>query len=104
MPEIVKRFLGFDTLLGVALVKVVYYLGLVIIVGSMVIGLFMLIMSVAAGNLDGALLQLISTPAIGLVALVYWRFICEIFLVQFHNHDRLIEIRDRLSAQNYSQF
>jgi len=103
MPEIVKRFLGFDQLLGVALVKVVYYLGLVVIVGSMVIGLFMLIMSIAAGNLGGALLQLVSTPCVGLVALVYWRFLCELFMVQFENRERLIEIRDRLSA-NYSQF
>ncbi|HVY84777.1 MAG TPA: DUF4282 domain-containing protein [Caulobacterales bacterium] len=96
MPEIVKRFFGFDTLLGVWLVKVVYFMGLAGIAGGVVIGFFMLIMTVAGGNLVGALVQLIAVPVVAAVALVYWRFLCEIFMVQFENHDRLIEIRERL--------
>jgi hypothetical protein len=35
------------------------------------------------------------------VALVYWRFLCEVFIVMFANHDRLTEIRDKIA---YSQF
>jgi hypothetical protein len=89
--------------MGVALVKLVYYFGLAIILGMMLIGVLLAMMRLAS-DLGSGFVQLIAVPAVGAVALVYWRFLCELFMVAFENHARLGEIRDRLNAPNYSQF
>ncbi|MEJ0059491.1 MAG: DUF4282 domain-containing protein [Terricaulis sp.] len=103
MLEIVRRFIGFDTLMGVGLVKIVYYVGLAVILGVMAMGVLLALMRLAS-DLGSGFVQLVAVPAVGAVALVYWRFICELFMVAFENHARLGEIRDRLSAPNYPQF
>jgi len=94
MPNLIKRFLSFDTLLGVGLARIIYYFGLVAIAGGIVIGLFLVIMSIAAGNFSGAIMQMFAVPAIGLVAIVLWRFVCEIFIVLFEMNERLGDLRN----------
>lgn len=98
MQEIIQRFWGFDKLIGPVLVKIIYYFTAAMIILAVVGGFFMALMSLIGGNLSGALMQIIAYPAVGLVALVYWRFLCELFLIAFSAHERLVEIRDRLSA------
>lgn len=102
MTSIVQGFLGFDRLLGPALVKIVYYFGLAIIVGLVGIAILMGMMAVFAGNIGQGAVQLIAAPAVGAVALVYWRFLCELFMLAFLAYERMGEIRDRLP--DYSQF
>jgi Domain of unknown function (DUF4282) len=102
MQSILGRFLGFDRLLGPALVKIVYYLGAAAILGLIALTMLMGLMAVFAGNLGGGAMQLIAAPAVGAVALVYWRFVCELFMLAFLAFERLGEIRDRLP--DYSQF
>ena len=101
MPDLVRRFLSFDTLLGVALVKIVYWTGLIAIGFGFLSGLFAALMAIAAGNIGGFVVGLLAVPTVSAVALVYWRFVCELFIVMFANHDRLTEIRDKIA---YSQF
>jgi hypothetical protein len=103
MLEIVRRFMGFDTLMGVGLVKIVYYVGLAVILGVTAIGILLALMRFAS-DIGSAVVQLIAVPAVGAVALVYWRFFCELFMVAFENHARLAEIRDRLNATSHPQF
>ncbi|GAN00285.1 hypothetical protein U91I_03950 [alpha proteobacterium U9-1i] len=102
MPSIVKSFLGFDHLIGPGLVKLVYYFAgaiILIMVGAgMVVGLF----AIAGGNFGQGLVQIIAAPVVGLVALVYWRFICELFMLAFLAYERLGDVR-RLMANATGQ-
>jgi hypothetical protein len=98
MQAIVGRFLGFDRLIGPVLVKIVYYVGALAIAAAMVGGVLAGILSLFAGNLSNGVMQLIAAPAVGAVALVYWRFLCELFMLAFLAYDRLGEIRDLLGG------
>lgn len=102
MQSILQRFIGFDRLLGPVLVKIVYYVGMAGLVLFVGITMFLALMAVFSGNLGQGLMQLIAAPAIGAVALVYWRFVCELFMLAFLAYERMGEIRDRLP--DYSQF
>jgi hypothetical protein len=102
MQSILQRFMGFDRLLGPMLVKLVYYVGLVGLVLFVAMTMFVGLMSVFTGNIGQGAMQLIAAPAIGAVAVVYWRFLCELFMLAFLAYERMGEIRDRLP--DYSQF
>lgn len=98
MQSIVGRFLGFDHLIGTVLVKIVYFVGAFGIAAAVVGGMFSAILSFFAGNVSGGIMQLIAVPAVGAVALVYWRFICELFMLAFLAYDRMGEIKTLLGA------
>jgi hypothetical protein len=102
MHSILQRFLSFDQMIGPALVKIVYYFGAAVIVLMTAFGLIMALMALAAGNLSAGIMQALAAPAVGAVVLVYWRFLCELFMLAFLAYERLGEIRDRLP--DYSQF
>lgn len=94
MQSIVGRFLGFDRLLGPVLVKIVYYFGAAAIVLAIAIALVTALLALAAGNIGAGVMQLLAVPAVGAVALVYWRFLCELFMLAFLAYERLGEVRD----------
>jgi hypothetical protein len=96
MSDILQRFLGFDRLLGPVLVKLVYYVGAAVIVVSAVGALLTAIFSVMGGNLGLGLMQLLAVPAVAAVVLVYWRFVCELFMLAFLAYERLGEVRNSL--------
>lgn len=102
MQSILQRFLGFDRLIGPVLVKIVYYVAAAAIVLFVAATMLMAVMDLIAGNVGGGVMRLIAAPAVGAVMLVYWRFLCELFMLAFLAYDRLIEIRNRLP--DYSQF
>lgn len=94
MQSIIQRFLGFDRLIGPVLVKIIYWVaaaGILLAVGGVLLSG---VASLATGNIGGGVMQIIAGPAVGLVALVYWRFLCELFMVAFLSYERLGEIRD----------
>ena len=94
MQNLIKRFLSFDNLLGVGLARIVYYFGLVIICGLVVVIMLASILSFFGGNISGGVMQVIAAPAIGLVALVFWRFACEVFVVLFEMNQHLSDLRN----------
>jgi hypothetical protein len=94
MQSIIQRFLGFDRLLGPFLVKLVYYFGAAAIVLLAVGALLTAIFSIVGGNLGAGAMQLLAVPAVAAVAFVYWRFLCELFMLAFLAFDRLGEVRD----------
>jgi hypothetical protein len=98
MQSIVGRFLGFDKLIGPVLVKIVYYVGAVGIALAVIGGVLAAIMAVVAGNVGAAAMLLIAWPVVGAVGLVYWRFICELFMLAFLAYDRMGEIKGLLSV------
>jgi len=81
----------FDTLWTPRIMNVLYIIGLfVIVLGGL--GAMYMAMGPAGGGAFGALWAIIGTG----VALVLWRVWCEIALVLFKLHDRLVEVRDAL--------
>ena len=94
MSSIFQRFLSFDRLIGPVLVRLVYYFGAAAIVIGAVAALLMAIFSLFGGNFGGGFVQLIAVPAVAAVALVYWRFMCELFMLAFLGYERLGQVRD----------
>lgn len=96
MQSIIQRFLGFDRLLGPVLVKIVYYVGAAGIVIMAGVGLLTGILALAGGNLGQALMQIVAVPVVAAVVLVYWRFVCELFMLAFLAYERLGQVRDAI--------
>jgi hypothetical protein len=96
MQSILQRFLGFDRLLGPVLVKIVYYVGAAGIVMMVGFGLLTGVLALVGGNLGQALMQILAVPVVGAVALVYWRFLCELFMLAFLAYERLGQVRDAI--------
>ena len=94
MQDFLKRLLGFDHLLGPVLVRIVYYVGAVVIVCMAGFALLMALLALFAGNVGAGVMQLLAVPAVAAVAFVYWRFVCELFMLAFLAYDRLTEVRD----------
>ena len=93
MRDIFQRFWSFERLLGVGLVQVLYYFGLALICGGMVIGLVLGVMTLVSDPGRGVV-QMIAAPAVGAVVLVLWRFVCEVFVVVFEMNNHLHDLRD----------
>ena len=98
--ELIKRFWGFDHMIGSALIKIIYYIGLFAILILTVLAMFgggLMGAWVGGGQgMGGGLAMLIIAPLMGVIYLVFWRFICELWLLMFLMYNRMGEIRDRL--------
>ncbi|MGD9967290.1 MAG: DUF4282 domain-containing protein [Hyphomonadaceae bacterium] len=92
--SILQRFLSFDRLIGPVLVKLVYYFGAAVIVVGAIGALLTAVFSLVGGNFGLGFMQLLAVPAVGAVALVYWRFLCELFMLAFLAYERLGQVRD----------
>jgi hypothetical protein len=90
--EIVNRFLSFDKLIGPALVKIVYFLGLAGIALG-VIGMMLGGLAALTSNPVAGLGSLLGAPIFGLVFLCFWRFACELYIVLFRAGDDVAAIR-----------
>ncbi|GIK50315.1 MAG: DUF4282 domain-containing protein [Hyphomonadaceae bacterium] len=109
MTPLVQRMLSFEHLLGPSLVRIVYYVGAAIIVLAGAGALLTAIFTLAGGNIGGGFVQLIAAPAVCAAAFVYWRFMCELFMLAFLAYERLGEIRNLLAGASapdpdYPQF
>ncbi|MEZ6023437.1 MAG: DUF4282 domain-containing protein [Hyphomonadaceae bacterium] len=94
MRTLIQRLLGFDRLLGPLLVKLVFYFGAVVIAGMVCIGIVVGLLAIVSGNFGSGAMQLLAAPTVGAVAFVYWRFLCELFILAFLAYERLGEVRD----------
>ena len=93
----INQFLSFDKLIGTTLIKLMYYIGLVGIglyaVIAVLSGFGMMTQSFLGG------LGLILAALIGaVVGLLFWRFICEIYLLFFRISDDLRDIKNAKGA------
>ena len=92
-----NQFLNFDKLNGTTLIKVMYYIGLVGIALYAIVtflgGLGMMTQSFLGG------LGMVIAALIGaVVGLLFWRFICEIYLLFFRISDDLRDIKNMKST------
>ena len=97
MPDIIKAFTTFDRLIATTLIKVLYWIGVVGIAVSLLMGLVGAFGTMTQSFATGLGL-LILAPVFAVIALIFWRFLIEIYLVIFSIHDRLGEIRDKLGS------
>ena len=93
---LIGRFWGFEELLGASLIKLVYYIGLFAIAIGVVLAVVGSLLAMGQQG-AGALLMVLLAPIGGVLALIYWRFLCEIILLSFLMYDRLGEVRDKLN-------
>lgn len=88
-----SNFLSFDKLIGTKLIKILYYLGLLGIVlgflGTMVGSLGMMRYSFGQG-LGGIIMGIVGA----VLAVVFWRFLCEIYMLFFRMSDDLRDIKN----------
>jgi hypothetical protein len=90
--EFVQRFLSFEKLIAPTLIKIVYWIGIaVVILGCLASGVGMMGYNAA----QGLLIIVLGIP----IGVIFWRFWCEIILVTFGVYDRLGEIRDKLGPK-----
>jgi hypothetical protein len=94
MSSLLQRFLNFDRLIGPMLVKLVYYFGAAAIAVGALGALLSAIFAFFGGNFGQGLMMLIAAPAVAAVAFVYWRFLCELFMLAFLAYERLGQVRD----------
>ena len=93
MGDVFNRFLSFETLIGAGLIKVIYFIGLVfIVIGTL------LNMLGALGQLGHAPLAALGwfvfAPIAGVVAVLFWRFVCELYILLFRMSDDLRDIKN----------
>ncbi len=83
-----QGLLGFDTLFGPALVRIIYYLGLF---GICLIVLVGMLGAFVMGGVHALFAVAITAAAlvVGAVLVIVWRCLCELALVQFLIHARL---------------
>lgn len=92
MGDLINRFLSFDKLIGTSLIKILYYIGLVLIALSAVLQMLGALALLVSEPL-AALGLLIIAPIGGAIAVLFWRFLCELYLLLFRMSDDLRDIR-----------
>lgn len=91
-PGLAQSLLGFDTLFGPALVRIIYYLGLL---GIALIVLLGMLGAFVMGGVHPLFAVAITAVALvaGAVLVIVWRCLCELALVQFLIHARLSALK-----------
>ncbi len=88
-----QHFLSFDKLIGAKLIKVLYYLGLIGIVLAGIAGIFGALASMGhsfVAGLGATIGAIIGTA----LAIVFWRFICELYMLFFRMSDDLRDMKN----------
>lgn len=96
-----KDFLTFDRLIAGEIVRILYWLGLVIIV--------LFVFGSVAGSIDMmgrnawlGLAQLVFALGGGALMLIFWRVVCEMYLVFVSMNERLKEISAKTTGATLS--
>lgn len=87
------HFLSFDKLIGTKLIKFLYYLGLVValIAG---IGAILAALGTMRFGVGQGLIALVMAILGTLVGIIFWRFMCELYLLFFRMSDDLRDIKN----------
>ncbi len=89
----ISQFLNFDKLIGTKLIKVVYWLGLL---GLCLFGIGSVFASFAAmgSNIGAGLGTLLVAIITFIFGVIFWRFICELYLLLFRMSDDIRDIKN----------
>ena len=89
-----QRFLTFDKLIGTTLIKVLYYIGLIGIALYAVIMLLSGLGVMVSQSFIGGIGMIIAAIIGGAVSLLFWRFMCELYMLFFRISDDLRELKE----------
>ena len=92
MGNLIQRFISFDKLIGLSIIKVLYFAGAGFILLSTVLAMLKSLMGIGGDPL-GALAGFLLTPIFGLIGLLFWRFMCEIYILFFKLSEDISAIR-----------
>jgi len=81
-------FFGFEKLIAPVLIKLIYWIGIVVILVAGVASFF---------NTVGGVGRMLLTLVALLLSLLIWRLVSELWILAFNIYQRLVEIRDLLS-------
>lgn len=88
-----QHFLTFDKLIGTKLIKILYFIGLALIALSIIVGLFNGLGAMRYSFLSG-LGMMVGVLIGGVLMVVFWRFLCEIYMLFFRMSDDLRDIKN----------
>jgi uncharacterized membrane protein len=92
--DFVKTFLSFDKLIGTALVKFIYFVGLVLIALACLVFMFS---GFQFGFLQG-LGTIVLAPILAVIYVLFWRFMSELWMVVFKISNDLAEVKKSLAG------
>ncbi|HAE93647.1 MAG TPA: hypothetical protein DCG65_03750 [Hyphomonas atlantica] len=96
--KMIQRLLTFDKLIGTTLIKILYYIGLV------GIGLYAIIMLLTglgvmvSQSFLGGIGIVIAAIIGGAISLLFWRFMCELYMLFFRISDDVRELKEMKSG------
>lgn len=90
----INQFLSFDKLIGSKLITLLYYLGLIGIalglLGGVFTGLGVMFSYSFVGGLGTVIMSIIGAA----LGLVFWRFMCELYMLLFRMADDVRDIKN----------
>ncbi|MBK8197404.1 MAG: DUF4282 domain-containing protein [Acidobacteria bacterium] len=89
----INQFLTFDKLIGSKLIKILYYLGLIGIALGVIGGIFTGFAGMGYSFFAG-LGTILAALIGGVLGLVFWRFMCELYMILFRMADDLRDIKN----------
>ncbi len=90
-----SAFLNFDTFLFPKIAKIIYWIGLVLIGLGTLVSMFSSLAAIQIIGGGTGFLGFIVALSSGIIGVVVWRVVVEVWLVLFSILDTLKEIRDR---------
>ncbi len=93
MTDFINRFKSFDKLIATSLIKLLYWIGIVLIALGVLAG----ILGGFSQGFTSGITSLVLAPLGGILGVIFWRFLCEIYIVIFGMYDRLGEIQTSLA-------
>lgn len=89
---IIQRFTSFDKLIGTVIVKILYWLGLIVIALG-VLYLMLQAFNWMQYDVTRTAFELVMAPVVGLIAVVFWRLMCELYISIFKIANDLHDIK-----------
>ncbi len=93
MSDFINRFKSFDKLIATSLIKLLYWIGIVLIALGVLAG----ILGGFSQGFTSGVASLVLSPLGGVLGIIFWRFLCEVYIVIFGMYDRLGEIQQSLA-------
>lgn len=88
----VSQFLSFDKLIGRQLITILYYLGLIGIALGVIGGVFAGFGAMGY-SFFGGLGTIVGALIAGVLSVLFWRFMCELYLLLFRMADDVRDIK-----------
>jgi hypothetical protein len=93
LMDFVKTFLSFDKLIGTALVKFIYFVGLALIALAC---LFFMFSGFQFGFVQG-IGTIVLAPIFAIIYVLFWRFLSELWMIAFKISNDLADVKKSLA-------